>query len=46
MSNSPKVSTREVVTIAICGAIVIDVIIYWAVQIDGVLDVLKLAAGG
>jgi len=45
MSDQQKISTREIVTVAVCGAIVIDAIIYWIIQIDGVMEVLKLAAG-
>ena len=41
-----KIGAREILTAAICGAILIDTLVYWIIQINGVREVLKMAAGG
>jgi hypothetical protein len=45
MTEQQKMSTREVVAVVISGVMVITAIAYWIVQIDGVMDMFKLAAG-
>jgi len=46
MTEQNKPSTREIVSAAIAGAIVLTAIIYWIVQIAGVMEMIKLANGG
>jgi hypothetical protein len=38
-------STQEKVAITVSGAIVLAAIVYWIVQIVGVLEILELANG-
>jgi hypothetical protein len=45
MTNGTTLSTREKVAAIISGAIIIGAIIYWIVQIIGVMEILKLAYG-
>jgi hypothetical protein len=44
MSNV-KISTREKVAAVVSGAIILGAVIYWIVQIIGVMEILKLADG-
>jgi len=46
MTADKKVSsTRETIAAVIAGGMVLISIIYWIVQIQGVMEMLKLAAG-
>jgi hypothetical protein len=44
-SNDKSFSTREKIAAAVSGAIILGAIIYWIVQIVGVIEILKLAYG-
>jgi hypothetical protein len=46
MNDQKKMSTREIVAIVFSSATVLGAIVYWWIQIDGVLAMLKLANGG
>ena len=46
MNVAIVVGTREKIAVAVSGAIVLASIIYWAVQISGVIETLRLAYGG
>jgi hypothetical protein len=44
--NSPrKLSTREKVAAGISGSILVAIVIYWIMQVIGVIEMLKLAYG-
>jgi len=44
--NAPaKYSTQEKIAAGISGGILIVIVIYWAIQIAGVMEMLKLAYG-
>jgi hypothetical protein len=43
--SSNTVSTREKIALAVSGAIVLAAVIYWIVQIVGVLEILEMAYG-
>jgi hypothetical protein len=46
MTEPKKMSTREVIAAVVSGAMVISAVVYWIVQIDGVLEMFELAKGG
>jgi hypothetical protein len=46
MSAERKASMQEKIAAAVASAIVLTAIVYWIVQINGVLEMFKLAAGG
>ena len=46
MNYQKKMSAREVVAVVISSATVLGAIVYWWIQIDGVLEMFKLANGG
>ena len=45
MSKETSLSTREKIAAVVSGAIILGAIIYWIVQIIGVMEILKLAYG-
>ena len=45
MSANHKFSTQEKIAIAVSSAIVLAAIVYWIVQIIGVIELLELAYG-
>ena len=45
MSNEKSFSTREKIAVAVSGAIILGAIIYWIVQIIGVMEILEMAYG-
>lgn len=45
MNANKTISTREKIAIAASAVIVLGAIVYWAVQIVGVLEILELAYG-
>ncbi len=45
MNSEKSFSTREKIAAVASGAIIIGAIIYWIVQIIGVMEILKLAYG-
>lgn len=45
MTEPNKPSTREIVTAVIAGAIVLAAVVYWIIQIQGVLEVFKKIGG-
>ena len=45
MSPATIMGTREEIAVAVSAAIVLASIIYWAVQISGVIETLRLAYG-
>lgn len=45
MSNEKSFSMREKIAIAASGAIVLAALVYWIVQIIGVMEVLEMAYG-
>jgi len=46
MNVAAGVGTREKIAVAVSAAIVLATLIYWAVQISGVIETLRLAHGG
>jgi hypothetical protein len=46
MTDQKKMSRREIATSVISGAILIAAVVYWIIQIDGVMEMMKLARGG
>jgi hypothetical protein len=46
MNDKQKMSTREFVSAIISGAIVLGAVIYWIIQVQGVLESFKLEGGG
>jgi hypothetical protein len=45
MNSEKSFSTREKIAAGVSGAIILGAIIYWIVQIIGVMEILKLAYG-
>jgi hypothetical protein len=46
MTQQKKVSsTRETLSTVIAGAMVIATAVYWIIQIEGAMEMMKLAAG-
>jgi hypothetical protein len=45
VSTEKKFGAQEMIAAVIFGAIVLTAVVYWIVQIDGVLDMMKLANG-
>jgi hypothetical protein len=43
MAEQRKTSVREIISAVIAGAMVLTAIIYWIVQIQSVLELIKLA---
>ena len=41
-----KMSPRELIAAVISGVMVVTAIVYWIIQIDGVMEMIKLANGG
>jgi len=46
MTTPKKMSTRELVSAIISGAIVLTAVVYWIIQIQGVMEMFKLESGG
>jgi len=46
MHDKKQISPREIVAIVISSATVLGAIVYWWIQIDGVLEMFKLANSG
>jgi hypothetical protein len=45
MSDKKTFGTRETIATVVSAAIVLTILVYWIIQIDGVMDMLKLANG-
>jgi hypothetical protein len=45
MAETKGLGTREKIAAAASAAILLTFMVYWIVQIDGVMDMLKLANG-
>ena len=45
MNSEKSFSTREKIAVGVSGAIILGAIIYWIVQIIGVMEILKMAYG-
>jgi hypothetical protein len=45
VATEKKFGAQEMIAAVVSGAIVLIAVVYWVVQIDGVLDMLKLANG-
>jgi hypothetical protein len=45
MNEARKLSTQEKVAVATAAGILVATVIYWIVQIVGVIEMLKLAYG-
>jgi hypothetical protein len=45
MGESKGLGTREKIAAVVSVAILFTFVVYWIVQIDGVMDMLKLANG-
>jgi hypothetical protein len=45
MGETKGLGTREKIAAVVSAAIVLTFVVYWIVQIDGVMDMLKLANG-
>lgn len=45
MSNEKSFSLREKIAVAASAAIVLATVIYWIVQVRGVMEMLELAYG-
>ena len=45
MTDQKKMGTRELVSAVIAGAMVLTAVIYWIIQIQGVLEMFKLQGG-
>ena len=46
MGQSKGLGTKEKIATAVSAAILLTFIVYWIIQIDGVMDMIKLANGG
>jgi hypothetical protein len=46
MIKQKQIGKRELFAVVISSAMVITAIVYWIIQIDGVMAMFKLAAGG
>ena len=45
MGESKGLGTREKIAAVVSAAILLTFVVYWIIQIDGVMDMLKLANG-
>jgi hypothetical protein len=45
MGTEKKLGTQEKIAAVVSAAIVLTVVVYWAVQIKGAMDMLKMAYG-
>ena len=45
MGESKGLGTREKIATVVSAAILLTFVVYWIVQIDGVMDMMKLANG-
>jgi len=45
MSEEKNLGRQEKIAVAVSAAIILTVVVYWIVQINGVMDMLKLANG-
>lgn len=43
--NRKKMDRRELVTLTVSLAVVVTAVIYWSVQVSGVMEMLKMAYG-
>lgn len=44
-SQTRKISVQEVVAIASSSVVIVVALVYWSIQIDGVMEMLELAYG-
>ncbi len=45
MTSDNKTTTREIVSGVIAGTMILTAVVYWIIQIQGVMEMLRLAAG-
>ncbi|MGQ9427322.1 hypothetical protein ACXYTJ_14210 [Gilvimarinus sp. F26214L] len=45
MSNESKLSTMEIVAAGSSAAIVLTALVFWVIQIQGVMEMLEMAYG-
>ncbi len=45
MSDEKNFGTQEKIAATVSAAIILTVVVYWIVQINGVMDMMKLANG-